>query len=53
VAQLKQLGNSLLGLVGLSVDDFAAVKDEATGGYSIQFRGRGGGGEGGGGEAGS
>ena len=37
MGQLKQVGNSLLGMVGLSLDDFAAVKDEATGSYSIQF----------------
>lgn len=37
IAKLKQLGNSLLGMVGLSTDNFQMIKDEATGGYSLKF----------------
>lgn len=38
LGKLKDLGNSLLGKFGLSVDNFKAVKDEKTGGYSISFQ---------------
>jgi hypothetical protein len=34
---MKDLGNSLLGNFGLSLDNFKAEKDETTGSYSIQF----------------
>ncbi len=35
--QLKSVGNSLLGLFGMSVDNFKAEKDPTTGSYSIRF----------------
>jgi tetratricopeptide (TPR) repeat protein len=35
--KLKDLGNSILGNFGLSVDNFKAVKDPNTGSYSISF----------------
>ena len=34
---MKDLGNSLLGNFGLSLDNFKAQKDETTGSFSIQF----------------
>jgi hypothetical protein len=37
-AKLKDLGNSVLGRFGMSVDNFKAVKDPNTGSYSIQFQ---------------
>eukprot|EP00956_Cyclotella_meneghiniana_P012230 scaffold17380_cov52-Cyclotella_meneghiniana.AAC.1 len=37
VDKLKDLGNSLLGNFGLSLDNFNAVQDPETGGYSISF----------------
>lgn len=43
LGKLKDLGNSILGRFGMSVDDFCAEKDPTTGSYSIKF-GRGGGG---------
>jgi tetratricopeptide (TPR) repeat protein len=43
LGKLKDLGNSILGRFGMSLDDFSAEKDPATGSYSIKF-GRGGGG---------
>lgn len=49
VGKLKELGNSLLGRFGLSLDSFAAEKDPETGAYSIKFNQSGGGGGGGGG----
>jgi tetratricopeptide (TPR) repeat protein len=35
--KLKDLGNSILGNFGLSVDNFKAVQDPGTGSYSISF----------------
>ena len=35
--KMKDLGNSLLGNFGLSLDNFKAEKDATTGSYSIQF----------------
>lgn len=43
LATLKGFGNSLLGRFGLSLDNFKAEKDPATGSYSIAFNGGGGG----------
>ena len=37
MATLKGFGNSLLGKFGLSLDNFKAEQDPATGSYSIQF----------------
>jgi tetratricopeptide (TPR) repeat protein len=34
---LKGLGNKFLGLFGMSIDNFEAKQDPATGSYSIQF----------------
>jgi hypothetical protein len=36
--KLKELGNSVLGRFGMSVDNFKAVKDPNTGSYSISFQ---------------
>ncbi|KAM7222739.1 Tetratricopeptide repeat protein 1 [Rhypophila decipiens] len=41
--KLKDLGNGLLKPFGLSTDQFNMVKDEKTGGYSLNFGGSGGG----------
>ncbi|KAF8722528.1 hypothetical protein HU200_022355 [Digitaria exilis] len=38
IAKLKDLGNSVLGHFGMSVDNFKAVKDPNTGSYSVQFQ---------------
>ena len=40
--KLKELGNGLLKPFGLSTDAFKMVKDEKTGGYSMNFAGGGG-----------
>ena len=45
LGKLKDLGNSLLGKRGLSLDNFKAVQDPATGSYSIAFQQQPGGGE--------
>ncbi|WRX34739.1 Tetratricopeptide repeat 1 - like 10 [Theobroma cacao] len=36
--KLKEMGNSILGRFGMSVDNFKAVKDPNTGSYSISFQ---------------
>jgi tetratricopeptide (TPR) repeat protein len=36
--KLKDLGNSVLGWFGMSVDNFKAVKDPQTGSYSLSFQ---------------
>lgn len=38
IGKLKDMGNSLLGRFGMSVDNFKAVKDPNTGSYSISFQ---------------
>ena len=38
MGQLKELGNSLLGKFGMSLDNFKAEKDPATGSYNISFQ---------------
>ncbi|KAJ1653090.1 hypothetical protein IWQ61_006714 [Dispira simplex] len=40
LGQLKNLGNSLLGRVGMSLDDFQSVQDPVTKQTSFQFRPR-------------
>jgi len=37
LGKLKSIGNSILGKIGLSTDNFKFVKDETTGGYSVNF----------------
>lgn len=36
--KLKDLGNTVLGPFGVSVDDFKAERDPSTGSYSISFK---------------
>lgn len=36
--KLKEMGNSILGRFGMSVDNFKTVKDPNTGSYSVQFQ---------------
>lgn len=36
--KLKELGNTVLGKFGMSLDNFKAVQDPATGSYSINFQ---------------
>ncbi|KAJ6844347.1 putative tetratricopeptide repeat protein 1 [Iris pallida] len=38
IGKLKDMGNSVLGRFGMSVDNFKAVKDPNTGSYSISFQ---------------
>ncbi|MCO5589444.1 hypothetical protein L7F22_043411 [Adiantum nelumboides] len=38
IGKLKDLGNTVLGKFGMSVDNFKAVKDPNTGSYSISFQ---------------
>eukprot|EP00899_Mesostigma_viride_P013192 jgi/Mesvir1/21874/Mv04249-RA.1 len=38
LGKLKDLGNTVLGKFGLSLDNFKATKDPATGSYSINFQ---------------
>ena len=36
--KLKDLGNTVLGKFGMSLDNFKAQKDPTTGSYSINFQ---------------
>ncbi|XP_062163101.1 uncharacterized protein LOC133870075 isoform X2 [Alnus glutinosa] len=38
IGKLKEMGNSVLGRFGMSVDNFKTVKDPNTGSYSISFQ---------------
>ncbi|EPS64474.1 hypothetical protein M569_10307 [Genlisea aurea] len=38
IGKLKEMGNSILGRFGMSVDNFKAVKDPNSGSYSISFQ---------------
>ncbi|XP_042390831.1 tetratricopeptide repeat protein 1-like [Zingiber officinale] len=38
IGKLKEMGNSLLGRFGMSLDNFKAVKDPKTGAHSISFQ---------------
>ncbi|KAF7845519.1 Tetratricopeptide repeat protein 1 [Senna tora] len=38
ITKLKEMGNSVLGRFGMSVDNFKAVQDPKTGSYSISFQ---------------
>ncbi|XP_013743844.2 tetratricopeptide repeat protein 1 isoform X2 [Brassica napus] len=38
IAKLKEMGNTILGKFGMSVDNFKAVKDPNTGSYSFSFQ---------------
>lgn len=37
LGKLSELGNTILGKFGLSLDNFKAQKDPATGSYNISF----------------
>ncbi len=37
MGSLKELGNKILGPFGLSTENFKMVRDERTGGYSMNF----------------
>ncbi|CAM8938759.1 unnamed protein product [Rhodiola kirilowii] len=38
IAKLKDMGNSVLGRFGMSIDNFKTVQDPNTGAYSVQFQ---------------
>ncbi|XP_060972088.1 uncharacterized protein LOC133038070 [Cannabis sativa] len=38
IGKLKEMGNSLLGRFGMSIDNFKTVKDPNTGSYSVSFQ---------------
>lgn len=38
IGKLKEMGNSLLGRFGMSIDNFKTVQDPNTGSYSVQFQ---------------
>ena len=38
LGKLKDLGNSLLGKFGMSLDNFQMKQDPATGSYSVNFK---------------
>ncbi|XP_057967577.1 uncharacterized protein LOC131157429 isoform X2 [Malania oleifera] len=38
IGKLKEMGNSLLGRFGMSLDNFKTVKDPNTGSYSVSFQ---------------
>ncbi|KAL7224438.1 hypothetical protein ACSBR1_025817 [Camellia fascicularis] len=38
IDKLKEMGNSVLGRFGMSIDNFKAVQDPSTGSYSISFQ---------------
>ena len=38
LAQMKTMGNNLLGKFGMSLDQFQSTKDEKTGAYNISFK---------------
>ena len=50
--KLKELGNSVLGMFGMSLDNFEMKQDPSTGSYSIGMKNSGGGGGSGGGSSG-
>jgi len=37
LGKLKELGNSVLGYFGMSLDNFAMAKDPSTGSYNLQY----------------